>query len=339
MATANQDTTTVQTGPAMQRGGWNWTPAQPVALSPLFSWPPQPASALRWLAATWALMTVRVIILAITVLTWFFFQPALERCRTFEPVWILEVWGRNLALMVLVAGGLHLFFYSLAKQGKARKYDVRGLAHDSRTFFLRSQVLDNMFWTLASGVTVWTAIEVLTLWGFANGYVPTVAWADNPIWFVAVFLLQPIWGSFHFYCIHRLLHWPPLYRLAHAVHHRNVQVGPWSGMSMHPVEHILYLSSGLIHWLVASHPIHFLFHMQVKALEAATSHTGFESVMVGGKSRLLLGDFFHHLHHRYFECNYGTLEMPWDRWFGSFHDGTQAATLRMRERRKTIQAG
>lgn len=339
MAKASQNTTAVPAGPAMQREGWNWTPGEPVALSPLFSWPPQPASALRWLATSWALITVRFIILAIAVLTWFFFQPALERCTTLEPVWILEVWGRNLALMILVAGGLHLFFYSLAKQGKVRKFDVRGLARDSRIFFLRSQVLDNMVWTLASGVTVWTAVEVLTLWGFANGYVPTITWNDNPIWFVAVFLLQPIWGSFHFYCIHRLLHWPPLYRLAHAVHHRNVQVGPWSGMSMHPVEHILYLSSGLIHWVVASHPIHFLFHMQVKALEAATSHTGFESIMGGGKSRLVLGDFFHHLHHRYFECNYGTLEMPWDRWFGSFHDGTQAATLRMRKRRRAIQAG
>jgi sterol desaturase/sphingolipid hydroxylase (fatty acid hydroxylase superfamily) len=28
------------------------------------------------------------------------------------------------------------------------------------------------------------------------------------------------------------------------------------------------------------------------------------------------------MHHRYFECNYGNLEVPWDKMFGSFHDGT-----------------
>jgi sterol desaturase/sphingolipid hydroxylase (fatty acid hydroxylase superfamily) len=42
------------------------------------------------------------------------------------------------------------------------------------------------------------------------------------------------------------------------------------------------------------------------------------------------------LHHRYFECNYGTAEMPWDRWFGSFHDGSEAATKRIRARKKLI---
>ena len=38
------------------------------------------------------------------------------------------------------------------------------------------------------------------------------------------------------------------------------------------------------------------------------------------------------MHHRYFECNYGNLEVPWDKWFGSFHDGTIAAHQRMKQR-------
>ena len=49
-----------------------------------------------------------------------------------------------------------------------------------------------------------------------------------------------------------------------------------------------------------------------------------------------MGDFFHQLHHRYFECNYGTVEMPWDRWFGSFHDGTAQATADTRARKKRM---
>jgi lathosterol oxidase len=49
-----------------------------------------------------------------------------------------------------------------------------------------------------------------------------------------------------------------------------------------------------------------------------------------------LGYFFHQLHHRYFECNYGTDEMPWDKWFGTFHDGTADATGQVRERRKRM---
>ena len=33
--------------------------------------------------------------------------------------------------------------------------------------------------------------------------------------------------------------------------------------------------------------------------------------------------YFHYLHHKYFECNYGELTSPLDKWFGSFHDGTK----------------
>ena len=51
-----------------------------------------------------------------------------------------------------------------------------------------------------------------------------------------------------------------------------------------------------------------------------------------------MGDFFHQLHHRYFECNYGTIEMPWDRLFGTFHDGSGAATRRTRDRKRRMAA-
>ncbi|WP_353816990.1 hypothetical protein [Mesorhizobium sp.] len=52
-----------------------------------------------------------------------------------------------------------------------------------------------------------------------------------------------------------MLHWGPLYNYVHSLHHRNVNVGPWSGMSMHPIEHIIYMSSVVIHVVLPSHPI------------------------------------------------------------------------------------
>ncbi len=320
----------------MRLSGWNWLPAEKIKLSPLFDLPPRPIQILRWLSVSWHVVTTRVLVLLLAIATWHWWQPALDRCRSFEPSWIAEIYARNMIFMVVVAGGLHLFFYTLTQQGKKRKFDPRDLARKNGNFLFRNQVWDNMFWTLVSGVTIWTGFEVLMFWGYANGYVPLLLWSDNPYWFVALFLLQPLWGSIHFYWIHRFLHWPPLYKLAHSLHHRNINIGPWSGMSMHPIEHLLYLSSAMIHWVVLSHPIHFLFHMQFKALEAVTSHAGFESFVVKDKSRLAMGDFFHQLHHRYFECNYGTLEMPWDRWFGSFHDGSVEANDKMRERRQKI---
>jgi sterol desaturase/sphingolipid hydroxylase (fatty acid hydroxylase superfamily) len=318
---------------------WNYRPPVPIGVSPLFSWPPDPARMLRWIAERWFALAENSILVVVATVSWFWFQPPLEQAQTLAPGWIAAMYLRNLALMTAVAGGLHLYFYVWRRQGQRRKYDGRELVAKARAFTFGNQVRDNMFWTLASGVGFWTAYEALMFWAMANGYAPLLGWAENPVWFVALLLLTPMWISFHFYWIHRWLHWPPLYRLAHSLHHRNTNVGPWSGLSMHPVEHLLFFSSVLIHWIVAAHPIHILFHMQHQALTAATSHTGFEGLLVKDKNRLALGTFHHQMHHRYFECNYGNLEVPWDNWFGSFHDGTDASHERFKERRRRMAGG
>ena len=44
-----------------------------------------------------------------------------------------------------------------------------------------------------------------------------------------------------------------------------------------------------------------------------------------------MGDYFHWLHHKYFEGNYGETTIPLDKWFGTFRegpsDGSEAAPL------------
>ncbi len=313
---------------------WQHRPQVPIEVSPFFSWPPRPLRMWQWVAARWFAIAENSIVAAIACISWFWFQPPLEEAKTLAIGWIAELYIRNFILLLVVAGGLHLYFHGWRKQGDHLKYDKRALSRSNRSFTFSNQVADNMFWSLGSGVAFWTGYEVLMFWAMANGYAPILLWADNPVWFIALFFLTPVWISFHFYWVHRLLHWPPMYRLAHALHHRNTNVGPWSGFSMHPIEHLIFLSSVLIHFVVAAHPIHILFHMQHQALTGATSHTGFEGLLVKNRNRLALGTFHHQMHHRYFECNYGNLEMPWDKWFGSFHDGTDEAHERMKERRK-----
>lgn len=320
-----------------KKAEWAHLPSLPIQNVPLFVWPPNPAGFAKWFASVWFAVTERVFILLIAIGSWFYLQPALEKCVTFEFSWIAQMYARNMGLTVLLAGGLHLYLYTFSKQGAKRRFDARAMAKNSRSFTWRDQVRDNVFWSCASGVTVWTAYEVLLMWAYANGYSQMLQWSDNPVWFVLLFVLVPVWYSFHFYWAHRLLHWTPLYKFAHALHHRNVNIGPWSGLSMHPLEHVLYFGGALIHFVVATHPVHLLYNMQYYALSAVTSHSGYETLLVKDKDRVNLGYFFHQLHHRYFECNYGTGEMPWDKWFGSFHDGTPESTVTMRERRKRLR--
>jgi lathosterol oxidase len=155
--------------------------------------------------------------------------------------------------------------------------------------------------------------------------------------FIIWLLLLPVFLSTHFYFVHVLLHWPPLFDHVHRLHHRNVQIGPWAGMSMHPIEHLLYISSVLVHFVIPSHPVIVLLHLYTRCMAPAFSHTGFEKVVTKDKILTEAADFHHQLHHKFFDCNYGTVDAPWDRWMGTLHDGSDAATVVIRERRRQLR--
>ena len=313
------------------RSPWVWHPELPIGTAPVFAWPPKPVEAAKYLLGRGLLLSPVVIYFLLSACIWLWLTPAPERWATLEAGWVAQVFAVNLGLVVLVAGSLHLFFHTFRGQRDRRRFDPRNLERDNPRFFANDQVRDNIFWTCVSGVTTCTALQVPVMWAYANGLAPRLDFEAHPVWFILWLVAIPFWSSFHFYLIHRLLHWPPLYRTAHAVHHRNINIGPWSGLSMHPIEHLLYFSSILIHLVVASHPLHILFHTHHKFLGAITSHTGFSDLLVKQWPLLGLGDFFHQLHHRYFDCNYGGADVPCDQWFDSFHDGTPEATARIRE--------
>ena len=297
-------------------------------------WPPRLVGTLKWFFG-WPgyLWPWNSLILGIALVTWFFLTPPLATMQTFEPGWIALIFGRNLGMMVLYFGGLHLYFYIAKGQGNDFKYSTQGLATKSKTFLFGSQVRENMFWSLASGATVWTAYEVVTWWAYANEVLPFMNWASNPVWFVALLVLIPTFRELHFYLTHRLLHWKPLYRLVHKLHHRNVNIGPWSSLSQHPVEHLLYFSAVLVHWVILSHPFHAMVHLSHLAFSSPTGHTGYDRIGAEGGRGVTIGAYMHYLHHQYFECNYGGDGLPIiDKLMGTYHDGSEEAHERMNQR-------
>ena len=89
----------------------------------------------------------------------------------------------------------------------------------------------------------------------------------------------------------------------------------------------------LIHWIIPSHPIHAVMNGQHAALTPAQGHAGFEALVIKGERKLAGASYFHQLHHRYFECNYGEMDIPFDAWFGTSHDGSEEAHEEMRAKR------
>jgi sterol desaturase/sphingolipid hydroxylase (fatty acid hydroxylase superfamily) len=316
-----------------KKSTWSWEPINPVDNSPLFDWPPSVGKVLTWAKKNYFSISIRMFVILLALATWLIATPALESCREFSLGWITYIYVRNLVLIVIIAGGLHLYLYTFRRQDDKLKFDFRWMIKGNKLFSFRDQVYDNIYWTVVYAVSFWTIFEVLFMWAYANSFLPKISFSSNPIWFIMLLLIIPVWHSMHFYWTHRALHYKPLYDRVHSVHHRNISIGPWSGLSMHPVESFIYLTSIILHLFVASSPFHIVFHLQFLVFNAVIAHSGFEGILFKEKKILDIGRFHHQLHHRFFECNYGNQEMPWDTWFGTFNDGSEDAMVKIRKNR------
>ena len=313
---------------------WHYMPPDlPITQAAYFELPFSIINSIKYLLRAWSPLTERFFILLTAIAVWTWFTPSLERTVNFQFDWMFEIWLRNFILVLTVAGGLHLWFFTFRGQKDELRYDARPLSKESKIFHFGNQVWDNMFWTLVSSVLVGTLWECLLLWAYANGYATLINFTDNPLWFIGLMILIPIWSGFHFYWFHRVLHLRPIYKWVHYWHHKNVNTGPWSGHAMHPVEHIGLYSDALLYFFVASHPVHLLFNLMLHTIAGPTSHCGYDKLKLMDSFKIQLGDFMHQLHHRFIDCNYGTYEDPWDKVFGTFHDGTPEGDERIKQRR------
>jgi sterol desaturase/sphingolipid hydroxylase (fatty acid hydroxylase superfamily) len=105
-------------------------------------------------------------------------------------------------------------------------------------------------------------------------------------------------GDAHFYFTHRWMHHSPwLYKNVHAVHHKSHNPDPFSGLSMHPIEHLIYFSADLICALVL--PL-WLARLSVKShiLFPLAGHCGVGLFSVRSSCN-------HYIHHAKFNCEYG----------------------------------
>jgi sterol desaturase/sphingolipid hydroxylase (fatty acid hydroxylase superfamily) len=325
----------LQYGKRNKRG--DWAPNEPLRYAPLFSLPVDPKAFLRWLPHYFLPWNVLFALSAVAYWAWV--VPPVETMRTLAWGWPLWLYAVNAVCVFLFYGAFELQLYVLKRQERRFKYNGKFPAEQkSKAFWFESQNLDNILRTFLSGVTIWTAVEVLVLWAFANGYAPWLAFAEHPVYLAALALAVPIIHEFHFFCIHRLIHTPFLYKWVHSVHHNSVNPSPWSSLSMHPVEHLLYFSTAFYHLIIPSNPVIALYQLHYAGFGAIPGHVGFDKVEVGEEHAIDSHAYAHYLHHKYFEVNYGDALIPLDRWFGTWHDGSPEGEARMQERYRKRKA-
>ena len=253
---------------------------------------------------------------------------------TLEWQWALNLFGVNFAAIFLFYGFWEWRYYIRRVQERRFKYNEKFPAEQpSDVFWFRSQNIDNALRSMFISVPIGTAIEVIVLWLMASGQVPVIEFADNPIWITVLVLLTPLIHESHFFAIHRTIHIEPLYTWIHKLHHSSVNPSPWSSLSMHPVEGAAYFGEILWHLILWSNPFLVVHQWNTAAFAAAVGHLGFDKMEVTENSAFPSKSYGHYLHHKYFEVNYcddGIL--PWDRWFGSWHDGSLEGDELMRAR-------
>jgi 4-alpha-methyl-delta7-sterol-4alpha-methyl oxidase len=136
-------------------------------------------------------------------------------------------------------------------------------------------------------------------------------------WQIPFFILL---DDFLYYWMHRTLHWGPLYRRIHSVHHR--MSAPWaiSAHYMHPVEFIL---TGLLMLLgpalVGAHIAVIWLWVVIRQWEAAEGHCGYDIPWnPTHKFPLYHGPAYHDFHHSRFTGNYAGALGYLDRFFGKY---------------------
>lgn len=325
----------LQYGKRNKRG--DWTPNETAEVAPVFVLPPKPLAFLKWLPHYF--LPFNLLFAASAVVWWQWIIPETEVMQTLAWGWILKLFLVNCLAVFLFYGAFELRLYKQKAQGTRFKYFGKFPGEqENSVFWFNNQNIDNIIRSFGTGLPIWTAIEVAILYAYANGYVPWLSVTENPLYLFGLALLVPVIHEAHFFVIHRLIHLGPLYKWVHSVHHNSINPSPWSSLSMHPVEQLLYLGVSFWHLVIPSNPLLALYQLHYAGFGAIPGHIGFHKIELSKDVAIDSHAYLHSLHHKYFEVNYGDGLIPLDKWFGTFHDGSREADERMDARFKKKKA-
>ena len=189
----------------------------------------------------------------------------------------------------------------------------------------REQHIRDRRYTLLS-LTINSAIECAMLRAWATGVIASDRDVSTaPFWNLACLVISPFWREAHFFVYHTLLHVQPLYKWFHAHHHKSWNPGPWSGLSMHPVESLTYFSGPILLAMWCGSPFVWLYANVHAQVASVYGHHGYEPYG---------GSYFHYIHHRVNDCNYGTPFLPLDILTGTWNTGARDAERELKKTKK-----
>ena len=144
-----------------------------------------------------------------------------------------------------------------------------------------------------------------------------------PMWYyVLCFPMMLLIHDTYFYWMHRTLHHPKIFRIAHLVHHKSTNPSPWAAYSFHPIEG--FFEAAIVAIFAFAMPLHisaFGFFFLFQIIYNVYGHSGYELYPQNFHKHWLgkwINTSIHHnLHHKHFDNSYGLYFTFWDRLMGT----------------------
>ena len=219
---------------------------------------------------------------------------------------------------IVTAGVAFVIFYALLRSlFLSRKIQA--------AFPPLSDIRREIFYSLSS-IAVFAAVGFFAIclkrvgWTYIYFRIDSYGWPYFFFSVAALILLHDTW----FYWTHRLMHWRPLFKIAHRVHHQSHNPTPWAAFSFHPIEAFI---EAMIYPLVALflpiHPLAAFLWLLYMTLMNVGGHLGFELFPQGFARHWFFRwhntSVHHNMHHSHAHCNYGLYFNIWDRLMGTNH--------------------
>jgi len=200
---------------------------------------------------------------------------------------------------------------------------------------IKSEIINSLFTLMVSTLIV-SAIYLMKSLGLTKIYTDI---NEFPRFYaIGGFFIFLFLDDTWFYWIHRLLHHPKIFKYVHKVHHKSIDVNPFTSLSFHWVETLLLTS-----WIV---PVSMFFPMYVPAfgllqiwglLDNIKSHIGYEffpSWWNKSIGKLMTSSTHHNMHHSKFNGNYGVHFRIWDRLLGTEFNDYEKTFDEIQQRKK-----
>lgn len=219
-----------------------------------------------------------------------------------------------LIIYSVLAGGAFLIFWVWKNQ----KFKSLRIQEKIRSNFgiIRKEIIFSII-----SLIIFSLMDVIIFYGYSKGYTKLYSSVSEFGWGYLIFslFLMLILHDTYFYWIHRLIHWKPLFRIVHKIHHKSIDPSPFAAFSFHPLEAVCeYSIYVLIAFTIPVHGGTLLAFQIVSTIFNVIAHLGYEIYPKNFlKSKLTnwkTTSTHHNMHHEKFEGNYGLYFSFWDKW-------------------------